>query len=86
MTPQLITEIGNVGALQIRQGDHHQLLASGGFMGLKLLGQLLTHRRLDHLGVVHHPPGQRRENQLGTSCERNDPQQQHQARFQCSHW
>ncbi|MCY1436174.1 hypothetical protein D9M71_522900 [compost metagenome] len=86
MAAELVTEIGDVGALQVRQRHDHKLLAGGLFMGLKLLVELLAHHRLDHLRVVDHPPGQRRKTQFGPGRDRHHPQQQHQARFQHAHW
>ncbi|MNP23623.1 hypothetical protein D3C76_1163400 [compost metagenome] len=82
----MIAEIGDIAALQVCQRDHHQLLAGGLFMGLQLLNQLLAHRWLDHLGVIHHPPGQLRELQLGLDRQGKQPQQQHQTDLQRSHW
>ncbi|CAH0323270.1 hypothetical protein SRABI123_05692 [Pseudomonas sp. Bi123] len=83
---QLITEVRDVGALQVRQRDHHQLLAGGFLVGIKLLNQLLAHRWLDHLGVVHHPSGQFRKLQPGLGRQGKDPEQQHQAHFHHAHW
>ncbi|VVN33015.1 hypothetical protein PS645_04930 [Pseudomonas fluorescens] len=85
VTSELITEVGDVGTLQIRQRYHDQLLARGFFVGTELLIQLLAHRGFDHLGVVDDPPGQLRKLQLGLRRHCKHPEQQHQAHFQHAH-
>ncbi|MCY1378293.1 hypothetical protein D9M69_659170 [compost metagenome] len=86
MAAELVTEVGDVGTLQVRQRHYHKLLAGGLLMGLKLLAELLAHRWLDHLRSVDHPPRQRRKAQLGAGNDRHHPQQQQQACFQDAHW
>ena len=78
LAAQLITVILNRHALQVGHGDHHQLVARGLLQRLQLLGQLLAHRRVDHLRAVHHPPGQRREGErrLGHAHAGQQPQRQ----------
>ena len=53
--PQLVAEVFNGGALQIRHGHYHHLLAGGFFVGFKRLRQLLTRGGIEHLPVVHYP-------------------------------
>ncbi|MNO08823.1 hypothetical protein D3C81_2316790 [compost metagenome] len=64
--------------MQVRYGDHHDLVAAGLLQRLQLLSQLLAHNRVDHLGGVYHPPGQRGKSQRcldgGHTCQ--EPQRQ----------
>ncbi|CAH0319642.1 hypothetical protein SRABI112_05252 [Pseudomonas mediterranea] len=86
VAPELVAEVFDAGALQVRQRDHHDLFASGLLVGLELRIQLLAHRRLKQLGGIHYPPGQRRKLQLGLGRDCKHPEQQHQAKFQHTHW
>ncbi|CRM47105.1 hypothetical protein [Pseudomonas sp. 58 R 12] len=78
LASQLITEVLNRYALQVRHGDHYDLVTGRLFQRLQLLCQLLARGCVDHLGVIHHPPGQRREGQrcLGHAHAGQQPQRQ----------
>ena len=62
---ELIAVVGNLVALQVRQGHHHQLAGRAALQVGQLGGQRRLHLGRQHMGVVHHPPAQGREGQGG---------------------
>ncbi|MNC55095.1 hypothetical protein D3C75_1046060 [compost metagenome] len=72
MAAKLVAEVLDGQPLQVIYRDHHDLLASGLFMGREHSFELIAAAGVEQSGIVHHPASQGREARLGT--QRRDDQ------------